>query len=148
LYVIVFPFESVMVPVPEIEPGPFRVAVPCQVEVAPLGLVAEPLTVAVLFEGFQVRWDCQFPVPPAAFVHVPCLFTVPLERVVVEEAVPEPPLLVVYVPLRVTVVASSARAGLENARTEPARRAAAANLNRDGVFMRGDDGLMVFVSAA
>ena len=90
-----FPFAVVIVPFSEIEPGAVRTAVACQELVAPFGRVAEPVMVAVWLALFQVAWDFQVPVPPAAFVQEPWRLTVPWERVVVEEAVPEPPVLVV-----------------------------------------------------
>src|ERR1700690_3571801 len=134
-----------MVPLSVIEPGAVRTAVPCQLAVVPLGLVAEPLTVAVCVAGFQARWDCQVPVPPAAFVQAPCLFTVPFERVVVEEVVPEPPLLVVYVPFRVTSVWSVAWAGVAHARGEPAIMVAARKGKRGSVFIGAMSLWMIFV---
>jgi hypothetical protein len=84
-----------MVPFAEMTPGAERAAVPCHDVVAPLGLVAEPLNVPVCVALFQARCPWKVPVPPAAFVQVPFLSMVPLARVVVEEAVPDPPLLVV-----------------------------------------------------
>jgi len=57
--------------------------------------VAEPVMDAVPVDLSQVDVDCQVPVPPAEAVQLPCLFTTPWERVVTEDAVPEPPRLVV-----------------------------------------------------
>jgi hypothetical protein len=124
-YVKVFPFERVMVPLSENEPGAVFAAVPCQAAVVPLGLVAVPLTVPVFVCGFQVRWDCQLPVPPAALVQVPWVFAEPLERVVVADAVPVPPAAFVQVPLRVTCVSSDACAVFAKAISVPAMIAAA-----------------------
>ena len=90
-----FPPAVVMIPFAEMEPSALRTAVPCHEEVVPLGLVFVPPKVAVCVDLSQVRCDWTLPVPPEAFVHVPFLSTLPFERVVVEDVVPDPPLLVV-----------------------------------------------------
>jgi hypothetical protein len=85
----------VIVPFSVNTPGAVRVAVACHEVLAPSGLVADPVMDAVAVDLSQVACDCHFPVPPAALVQLPCLFTTPRERVVTEDAVPEPPRLVV-----------------------------------------------------
>src|SRR5476649_2408872 len=124
-----------MVPFEDMDPGAVRTAVPCQVEVAPLGLVTDPLVVAVWVALFQLVWDCQLPVPPAAFVHWPFLVTSPWARVVTDDEVPVPPLLSVWVPVRVISLPSSARAALVKAIATPARMAMVTNLKRGSFFI-------------
>ena len=109
---------------------------PCQVVVAPFGFVTEPLTVADWFALLQTVWDWRVPVPPAAFVHAPWRVTTPFAFVVVDEVVPEPPLLVVKVPSRLITFSSSARAAAVRASMAKARQATVAILGSGGVFMR------------
>jgi hypothetical protein len=88
-----FPLASVMVPPEETTPGAVFAEVPCHVDVFPFGRVAVPPKVPDFVALSHLPWDCQVPVPPAAFVHEPFVLAAPFSRVVVEEATPDAPVL-------------------------------------------------------